>query len=101
MRVRKNIPTMFNPAAPQFGAYHQGPILTNGALEFVYDKQVAWPIYTEWGIGIRTQNQFASLQPAQLRSELSLTVAPIVGAGVPAGSIEFQRLLEESGALDA
>lgn len=96
MRVRKNIPTMVNPQAPEFAQYHQGPILTNGALEFVYDKPVTWPLYTLWGIGIVTQDQFASLQPEQLRSELALTQAPIYGAGVPAGSIELQSLLDDS-----
>jgi hypothetical protein len=98
MRVRKNIPTLRSTQAPELAAYHQGPILTNGALEFVYDKPVAWPVYTLWGIGIPTENQFASLQPEQLRSELALTQAPIYGAGVPAGYVEFMKLLEESGA---
>lgn len=98
MRVRKNIPTMHGSQAPELQAYHQGPILTNGALEFVYDKPVAWPLYTLWGIGIRTEEQFATLQPAQLRSELALTTAPIYGPGVPAGYVAFMKLLEESGA---
>ena len=87
---------MRSSQAPELASYHQGPILTNGALEFVYDKPVTWPLYTLWGIGIVTKDQFASLQPEQLRSELALTQAPIYGAGVPAGSVEFQALLDDT-----
>lgn len=73
-------------------AYRQGAILTNGALEFVYLKPVAWPIFTMWGPGILNRNQVNVLQGPQLRNDLALTVAPIVGAGVPAGYIGFDGL---------
>ena len=94
MNVRKR---MVNPKAPQMASYHQGPILTNGALEFVYEKPVTWPIYTLWGDGIRTMQQFNVVQRPQLYVELSLTEAPIYGAGVPAGGVEFQGLIDPQG----
>lgn len=98
MRVRKQIPTMVNQQAPNLGRYHQGPILTNGALEFIFDKQFAYPLITYWGYGIRQREQFNVVQPPQLRAVFANTVAPIYGPGVPNGQIEFMRLLEETGA---
>ncbi len=97
MNVRKN--RMVNPQAPALASYHQGPVLTNGALEFVYDKPVTYPLYTLWGNGIQTIDQFAALQPKQEPSSLALTPATLVGAGVPAGSIELQALLAQGGTV--
>ena len=90
-----------NPKAPNLSSYHQGPVLTNGALEFVYNMPVAYPLYTMWGPGIVVQNQFNAVQPEQLRSELALTKAPIYGAGVPAGYVALQKLIDESRANNA
>lgn len=98
MRVRKQIPTMTNSQAPRLARYFQGPILTNGALEFVYEKPVTYPLYTLWGIGIQTLDQFNVVQPEQLRSTPAVTQQPIYGPGVPASSIALMRLLEETGA---
>lgn len=81
-------------------SYHQGAILTNGAMEFVYDKPVAWPLYTMWGNGILVKFQLNSLQPPQLRNNLALTVAPIVGAGVPAIQWDQYGLQGDSGGDD-
>jgi hypothetical protein len=95
MRVQKQIPRQVNRMNPSI-RYHQGPILTNGALEFVYDKPVAWPLYTMWGPGILTRQQFDILAGPQLRVDLALTKAPIVGAGYPASSTEFEALIAQS-----
>jgi hypothetical protein len=95
MRVRKQIPTIRNPHAPM-NAYHQGPILTNGALEFVFDKQTAYPLLTFWSPGIPTIQQFDSLPVPLYRAELAVTQAPIYGAGVPAGGTDFQHLISAS-----
>ena len=73
-------------------SYHQGPILSNGALEFVYDKQTTYPLVDLLGPGIPNIEQFKSLPGPQLRVELALTTAPIVGAGYPAGYIKHQPL---------
>jgi hypothetical protein len=94
VRVQKQIPRIAN-SHNDVVKYHQGPILTNGALEFVYDKETAYPLLTLWGPGIPTEQQF-SIPGPQLRVELALTNAPIYGAGVPAGSTEFQHLIDES-----
>lgn len=94
----RNKNLIVNPQAPTLASYHQGPVLTNGALEFLYNKPVNWPLYTLWGSGIVVNNQLNVTQPEQLRSELALTVAPIYGPGVPAGYVALQKLLEESGA---
>lgn len=96
MQVRKLRRIVHGTQSPQLQSYHKGPILTNGALEYIYEKPVAWPLYTLWGIGIRTLDQF-SIFPSkpQFRAELALTNAPIYGPGVPAGSIQLQGLLEE------
>lgn len=101
MQVHKYRRLIPNPAAPNLSSYHQGPVLTNGALEFIYNKPVTWPLYTLWGIGIRTIDQFNTLASPQLRSELAVTTAPIVGPGYPAGAIALQQLIDESGANDA
>jgi hypothetical protein len=85
-----------NPQAPQQATYHRGPILTNGALEFVYEKPVLWPLFTMWGDGIRTLSQINSVQAPQLDYNLALTTAPVYGAGVPAGSTNFQGLEDDS-----
>lgn len=84
-----------NASAPQLARYNKGRILTGGAEVYGYEKPVTWPLYTLWGIGVRTLQQFNVLQSPQLFSDLALTTAPIVGAGVPAGSIEYQGLIEE------
>lgn len=89
MRVPKRI---VNKNAPQQAAYHKGPILTNGALEFVYNKPVAWPLYTFLGGGVATNSQFNPYQGSQLDYQLALTTAPIYGAGVPASPLDFQQL---------
>ena len=85
-------PGAVNAQAPELAHYVKGKILTGGAEVYGYEKPVTWPLYTLWGIGVRTLRQFNVLQPPQLYSELALTTAPIVGAGVPAGSIDFQGL---------
>lgn len=96
MRVQKQIPRIANEHNPVV-RYHQGPILTNGALEFVYDKETAYPLQTIWGPGIETIQQFNVIPVnQQLRVELALTNAPIYGAGVPAGGTSFQHLIEDS-----
>jgi hypothetical protein len=95
MRVQKQVPVQVNRLNPTV-QYRQGPILTNGALEFVYQKPVAWPLYTLWGIGILVREQLNVLQAPQLRADLALTKAPIVGAGYPASSTEFEALLAQS-----
>jgi hypothetical protein len=75
-------------------AYHKGPILTNGALEFIYEKPVAWPLYTYLGGGVATFKQFSPFPGAQVPyNDLHLTVDPIYGAGVPASQIDFQNLV--------
>lgn len=96
MRVRKQIPTMYNSQAPQLAAYHQGPQLTNGALEFVYDKPVTYPLQTMWGPGIETISQFSILQTPQV--EVNLALMDRSTSGTLAGSIAFQALLEEDNA---
>jgi hypothetical protein len=93
MKIAKRVIT--NAAAPDLAQYVQGKVLTGGAELYGYQKPVTWPLYTLWGIGVRTLNQFNIVQPAQLFTRLALTNAPIVGAGVPSGSIEFQGLIDE------
>lgn len=96
MRVQKQIPRIANDQNPVV-RYHQGPILSNGALEFVYDKETAYPLQTIWGPGVETLQQFNVIPVnPQLRVELALTHAPIYGAGVPAGDTSFQHLIEEA-----
>jgi hypothetical protein len=92
MRVRKR---MFNSQAPQMASYHKGPILTNGVLEFVYEKPVTWPLYTFLGGGVATNQQFNPYQGPQLDYDLALTTAPIYGAGVPASQIDYQNLVAQ------
>jgi len=92
MRVRKQKATIRNSHAPQMASYHQGPILTNGALEFIYEKPVCWPLYTYWGRGLRNIEQWHTLQQPQLRTVHAVTVQPIYGPGVPAGYIQHQGL---------
>lgn len=93
MRVRKRI---VNAHAPQLASYKKGPILTNGALEFIYQKPVTWPLYTMLGGGVATNQQFNPYQGPQVPYELALTVAPIYGAGVPASSIDLQNLVAQA-----
>lgn len=91
MKVPKRI---VNQKAQRFAAYHKGPILTNGALEFVYDRPLlSWPMYTLLGGGVAVLGQFNPYQGPQSEYNLSLTVAPIYGAGVPASPIELQNLV--------
>ena len=98
MRVRKQIPVQVNPQAPSLAQYRQGPILSNGALEFIYQKPVTWPLINfPTAIGIPTLQQFSIFPGApQLLYNLALTTAPIYGAGVPAGQIELQGLEDDS-----
>lgn len=93
MKVRKRL---FNTQAPQVASYHKGPILTNGALEFVYEKPVAWPLYGYLGGGVATFQQVNPFQGPQLDYQLALTTAPIYGAGVPASQIELQQLIAQA-----
>ena len=92
MNLKKN--TMVNVQAPEQATYHQGPILTNGALEFVYNKPVAYPLQTLWGRGVQILRQLNVVQPEQMRVNPVVTVAPIYGAGQPATQLQFQRLFE-------
>ncbi len=88
--------TIVNAKAPQMATYHQGPVLTNGALEFVYDKPVAWPLLGWTGGGVLTISQFNPYQGPQLDYDLALTRAPIYGAGVPASPLDFQNLVAQA-----
>lgn len=93
MRVRSRT---VNNRAPQLATYHQGPVLTNGALEFVYDKPVTWPLFGYLGGGVATNNQFSVFQGPQKHYDLALTVAPVYGAGVPASGVDFQNLIAQA-----
>jgi hypothetical protein len=95
MKVRRRV--IVNTQAPELASYVKGPILTNGALEFIYRKPVAWPLFKLTGPGIQTLQQFNVVQSPQLFGVLALTVAPVYGPGTPAGSITFQGLVDESG----
>jgi hypothetical protein len=89
----RNRKTMVNAKAPELASYHKGPILTNGALEFIYNKPVAWPLFGWTGGGVLTFFQFNPFQGPQLEYDLSLTKAPIYGAGVPTSPLDFQNLV--------
>lgn len=97
MRVQKKKPVLVNPAAPENGKYRQGPIYTNGALEFVFERLTTWPLQPPIirGPGIFTLEHIHPYQPAQAHVLLAVPTSPIVGAGVPAGSIELQGLTDE------
>lgn len=88
---RNSIP---NPVAPDFASYHQQPMPTPGASEFVFDKLYAYPLQYIGGGGVLSMSQFASLQPAQLTAQLAVPMSPIWGAGVPSGSTQLEPLLQ-------
>lgn len=92
MNVRKR---MVNAQAPEMASYKQGPVLTNGALEFIYQKPVAWPLFGFLGGGVATFQQFNPFAGSQIPYNLALTEAPIYGAGVPASQIDFQDLVTQ------
>lgn len=82
--------------APVQNQQVKGPILTNGALEFIYQKPYAYPLITLLGGGVATFGQMNVYQNHQLQADLALTVAPVVGAGYPAQSLESQDLISAS-----
>ena len=96
MKVPKLVKTIYNRKAPEMAAYKKGPILTNGALEFIYQKPVTWPLFTFLGGGVATISQFNPFQGPQLAYNLALTNAPIYGAGVPAAPISFDNLVAQA-----
>lgn len=88
-----------NPHAPDVAVYRKGWILTNGALEYVYRKTTLYPLICFNGPGVFVQQQLSVIPTPQSRAELALTIAPIVGAGVPASSIDFQSLTQAGGSV--
>lgn len=82
------------PEAPEMAVYRKGWILTNGALEYAYRKTTTYPLQTFNAGGVFVHEPIQVFQPPQVRGELALTVAPIYGPGIPAGSIELQALTD-------
>jgi hypothetical protein len=73
--------------------YHQGPIYTNGALELVFDKQWEYPIVVMKGAG-QIAGQWSTRQSPQMRVQIALTPVTLEGAGVRAGQINPQYLVD-------
>lgn len=94
MNVAKRAPVTTNPHAPTLARYHQGPILTNGALEFVYEKPVTYPLITLKGPGQLIAKPFRIVAPQLGHYDLQTTDVSLQGAGVIAGGVEFQSLTE-------
>lgn len=94
MKTRKDATMIANPHAPELASYREGPILTNGALEFIYEKPVAYPLINfPVSIGLVNEEQFNVLPSApQVFVDLALTEATFQGAGVVAGTFDHTFL---------
>lgn len=75
--------------------YHQGPIYTNGIQQLVFDKKWEYPIQLIKGAG-QYAGQWSTRQNPQLRVHMALTPATLEGAGIRAGQISQQQLIDWS-----
>jgi hypothetical protein len=76
-------------------SYHRGPIYTNGAQELVFEKKWAYPVVVMQGAG-QYAGQWGTRQNPQLRTHIALTPATLEGAGVRAGQISQQALMDDT-----
>ncbi len=93
MSLFRNLFTKVKPHPNSLYSYHAGPIYTNGALQLVFDKKWEYPVVVTKGAG-QYAGQWRTMQSPQLRAMVALTPATLEGAGIRAGQINQQPLLD-------
>jgi hypothetical protein len=95
MSFFRNLFHKVKPHPNSLYSYHAGPVYTNGALQLVFDKKWQYPIVVMQGAG-QYAGQWRTMQNPQLRAHVALTPATLEGAGIRAGQINQQPLLDLS-----